>query len=243
MVTAQNAFGVVQARSDAITAAHPGPTALGRLRDLTYGFNSGVQVLNAFPEFTGDALTFSVTGEGVSVDPETGLVRILTDALREGLVVTVTASNSGGTASSSFQVTVTATAEPEPQPEPQPEPEPSTGMPPTAVGAIADVIFAPNSGLQSISSQAHFAGEDLVYSLDAAPEGVTIHEGSGLVVIATEKPFSEARVTVRAGNAAGFALQSFSVTVNDALVSPGAEEQAIPPAAGDDDWTLAQATE
>jgi hypothetical protein len=203
--------------------------------------------LNAFSEFTGEALTFGVTGDGVSVDPQTGLLRIRTDALRAGVVVTVSASNAGGAASSSFRVTVAAgtdappdtppdmppggpdqpgpdpdeepvpTPEPEPEPEPQPEPEPEpqdpAGAPPAAVGAIADVVFAQGSGTRSVSTQAHFAGADLVWSLDAAPEGVTIRDGSGLVVIATDTALDRAPVTVRARNAAGFARQSFALTV------------------------------
>ena len=61
-------------------------------------------------QFTGLALSFGVTGNGVSIDPATGAVRIPTDALQDGLDVTVTASDSGGAAVGSFRLTVRADA-------------------------------------------------------------------------------------------------------------------------------------
>ena len=61
-------------------------------------------------QFTGLALSFGVTGNGVSIDPATGAVRVPTDALQDGLDVTVTASDSGGGAVGSFRLTVRADA-------------------------------------------------------------------------------------------------------------------------------------
>lgn len=107
-VTARNALGEASAISNDIIATHPGPTALGGLSDLQFFFGSGDRILNAFPDFTGAALSFSITGDGVSIDPATGLVTIRTDRLAAGLTVTVNARNSGGTASSSFKVTIAA---------------------------------------------------------------------------------------------------------------------------------------
>lgn len=63
--------------------------------------------MNAFPDFTGQSLTFSVTGDGVTIDPKTGLLTIRTDALLSGVSVVVTASNSGA-ATSAFRLTVGA---------------------------------------------------------------------------------------------------------------------------------------
>ena len=61
--------------------------------------------MNAATDFTGGGLSFSVAGEGVSVDPATGVLRILTDALRDGIEITVTATNSGGAATTRFRLT------------------------------------------------------------------------------------------------------------------------------------------
>ncbi|HYN45419.1 MAG TPA: hypothetical protein VES64_01875, partial [Allosphingosinicella sp.] len=112
-VTARNVRGEAVVYSEEITIAYEAPAAKGSLTDAVYIHNSGDQILNAFPEFTGGALTFSVTGEGVAIDPVTGLLTIRTDALASGIAVVVTATNSGGTATSSFRVTVAAAAEPE----------------------------------------------------------------------------------------------------------------------------------
>ena len=56
--------------------------------------------------FSGGALSFSVTGDGVTIDPETGILSITTDALRDGVSVTVTATNSGGEVAKTFRLDV-----------------------------------------------------------------------------------------------------------------------------------------
>ena len=63
---------------------------------------------DASSDFTGTALSFSVTGEGVAIDPATGALSIATDKLAAGVTVTVTAANAGGTAVSRFRLTVAA---------------------------------------------------------------------------------------------------------------------------------------
>ena len=139
-----------------------------------------------------------MTGAGASIDPATGMVGIPTATLVAGATVTVTASNSGGSASAGFKVTVKA----------------ATGVTaPAAVGRIADASFPLDNATHSVSTQSAFSGSDLVYALETAPAGATIHAGSGLVEFAATAPLSAAPVTVRASNAAGSATQSFTVTI------------------------------
>jgi hypothetical protein len=107
-VIATNATGTAEALSQGLDVTRTPPDAAGRLPDLTLFQRPGFQTVNAATDFTGEALSFSVTGEGVSVDPATGVLRILTDALREGVEVVITATNSGGAATSRFRVTVVA---------------------------------------------------------------------------------------------------------------------------------------
>ncbi len=63
-------------------------------------------MVNASLDFTGQGLTFGVSGTGVSIDPATGRVAIPSDALLAGIDVVVTATDSGGTAESPFRLTV-----------------------------------------------------------------------------------------------------------------------------------------
>lgn len=85
---------------------HVPPVAAGGLFDEIFDIGSGPQLTDASVDFTGEALSYAVTGAGATVDPATGIVTLSTDAALGGETVTVTASNSGGSASSSFQVTV-----------------------------------------------------------------------------------------------------------------------------------------
>ena len=55
--------------------------------------------------------------------------------------------------------------------------------------------------------------EALGFALDAAPAGVGIDAGSGLVTIATDRALAAAPVIVRASNAAGAATQGYAVSV------------------------------
>ena len=88
---------------------------------------------------------------------------------------------------------------------------------PVAVGGIPDQILEQDSGPWTVSSQAAFRGEALSFALDAAPAGVGIDAGTGLVTIATDAPLAAAPVTVRTSNAAGAATQSFAVTVRSTV--------------------------
>jgi hypothetical protein len=107
-VVAANRAGASEAKSSPILVVHPAPAVIGALPDLLLSHHSGDHFLDASSIFTGSSLTFDVTGEGVAVDPATGRITVATDSLRDGLVVTVTASNSGGTAVSRFTLSITA---------------------------------------------------------------------------------------------------------------------------------------
>ncbi len=107
-VTATNLHGTAAAHSSEIRVIYAAPTSAGGLPDRSYPLNSGNQIVNAFPDFTGEGLTFRIIGEGVSIDPATGEVSVSTEALRDGIEIVVTATNSGGEASSRFRLTVAA---------------------------------------------------------------------------------------------------------------------------------------
>ncbi len=168
--------------------------------------------MNALPDFT-----FSVTGEGVTIDPATGLLSIATERLLAGLGVVLTARDASGTPTSAFRIIVTLAGTGEEAgdgeddgEDEEPEPEPVAA--PEVTGALADQIYALGDGARDVSAQAHFSGEDLVYALEAAPAGVTIQPGSGLVTIPTIAAL-DGPVTVTATNAGGVARLSFRVTV------------------------------
>jgi hypothetical protein len=146
--------------------------------------------------FAGGGLAFAAAGAGASADAGTGRVTVPTDALLAAAPVTVTAANSGGAAVTGFKVSVAAAV-----------------LPPQAIGAIADVTYTLGSGPQTVSAQAAFSGIGLGFALDAAPAGVTINQGTGLISIPTDAALAGAVVTVRAANTAGAATQSFAVTV------------------------------
>ena len=99
-------------RLDALRPVRPGapqaPVAGGRLPDVVFPFQSGVHVMDTSQDFTGGALSFAVEGEGVAIDPATGILSLATDRLLAGITVTVTAANAGGSAVSRFRLTVAA---------------------------------------------------------------------------------------------------------------------------------------
>lgn len=212
-VTASNAAGAASAGTAALAITRVPPVAAGGLADVRVTQGSGPQAVETAGDFTGDGLAFAVAGGGALIDADSGRITLPTGALRADETVTVTAANSGGAATSSFRVSVTAAL-----------------LPPQAVGTLPDVAYVLGGGGQSVSAQAAFSGADLVYSLDAAPAGVTIHAGSGLVSIPTDAALA-ATITVRAANAAGSAIQSFQVTV--AAAGPVATDFTLAAALGE----------
>jgi hypothetical protein len=201
-VTARNAAGELAAVAGPLRAAWPAPVVTGTLGDLGLEAGTGTRSVDAAAAFAGEARRYAVSGAGASVDPLTGVVGIPTDAEVADAPVTVTASNSGGSATIAFRVTVTAPL-----------------AAPVAVGGIPDQILEQDSGPRTVSAQAAFRGEALGFALDAAPAGVGIDAGSGLVTIATDTALAAAPVIVRASNAAGAATQGFAVSVRSTVTA------------------------
>ena len=199
-VTASNAAGSLEAVTDPVRVTQVAPAAAGSPGDLVLEQGSSAQAVPMADKFTGAALAFAVTGAGTSIDAATGILSLPTDALRSEEVVVVTATNSGGSAECAFRVTVAAAL-----------------AAPAALGALGDAVYEQGSGDQTVSTQASFSGENLVFTLDAAPAGVVIDAGSGLVTVPTAALLSQAIVTVRASNAKGSATQSFRVTVRSSV--------------------------
>lgn len=85
---------------------HVPPVAAGGLWDEIVDLGSGPEFYDVAGDFSGQALVFSVTGPGCSIDPATGLLTVQTDSPVAGATVTVTAMNSGGLAQSTFTLTV-----------------------------------------------------------------------------------------------------------------------------------------
>lgn len=199
-VTATNAAGTASATTAALAITRVAPTATAPLADVSLVQGASAGSVAAASAFAGEGLGYAVTGGGATIDAATGRVTLPTAVLRAAETVTVTATNSGGSASASFRVTVAV-----------------AGVPaPAAVGRIADVSFPLDGGTWSVSTQSHFAGSGLTYALAAAPAGVTIHAGSGLIEVRTAAALAAATVTVRASNAGGSATQSFALTVEAA---------------------------
>ena len=196
-VTATNVAGSAVATTAALAITRVAPVAGGPLPDVELVQGAAAGSVAAAAAFTGAGLGYAVTGGGATIGAATGVVSLPTAALVAAATVTVTASNSGGSASVSFRLSVKAPAV----------------IPPAAVGSIADVVLPLDNATTTVSTQAGFSGADLVYSLLAAPAGVTIMAGSGLVRIAATAALAAARITVQARNSAGAATQSFTVTV------------------------------
>lgn len=123
-ITATGPGGRVEATSAALLVTHVAPVAKGELLDEIFDQGSGVQLVAAAGDFTGEALVFSVEGADATIDAATGVVAIPTDVPLSGEIVTVTATNSGGSAASGFPVTVEEVEE-----SPRPKPRPTTWNP------------------------------------------------------------------------------------------------------------------
>ena len=106
-VTATNAGGSAAIVTAALAVTYAPPVAKGALHEVIADLGSDVETVAARADFTGENLSFAVSGAGATIDAKTGLVSIPTDKAVQA-TVTVTATNSGGSATSSFQVTVEA---------------------------------------------------------------------------------------------------------------------------------------
>jgi hypothetical protein len=79
-VTATNASGTVEAVTAGLSITFEAPVAAGGLADEVFDEGSGDQSVETAQDFTGENLSFAVAGAGASIDPETGVVTIPTDA-------------------------------------------------------------------------------------------------------------------------------------------------------------------
>jgi hypothetical protein len=195
-VTAANSGGSA-AVALRVVVSPAGPEVLGGLADLVLVHGAAPAEVDAAAAFAGEGLSYEASGAGALVDAATGRVLVPAAALLRGARVTVVATNpEGGAAATGFGVEVV----------------PAMGAPEPAE-ELADLELWQGSGTQTLSAQAGFSGAGLVYGLAAAPAGVSIRDGSGLVAIATDAPLAASTVTVRAANAAGALERSFSVRV------------------------------
>lgn len=107
-ITAVNVHGSVRAVTASHRVAWPAPAASGSLPDQILTLDPGTKTVNTAFDFSGGGLSFRVSGNGVTIDPVTGLLTIDTTQLLDGIEIIVTASNSGGQATSRFRLTIAA---------------------------------------------------------------------------------------------------------------------------------------
>ena len=93
-VTATNSAGTAEAVTTPLRVTRISPTGVGGSPD---SLNSGVDTLNDFPDFIGSMLSLVITGDGVSIDPASGEIRVLSEMLQSGVTIAVTARNADGT--------------------------------------------------------------------------------------------------------------------------------------------------
>lgn len=132
--------------------------------------------MNASSDFSGAALRFAVAGDGVSIDPATGMLSIATDRLLAGVTVTVTATNAAGTAESRFRLTVAA-AEVAPVALALPSlvGEPTIGAALTVHPGTWSGVPAPDLSLQWLRDGAAIAGATAPeYLLQPADDGAAL---------------------------------------------------------------------
>lgn len=129
------------------------------------------------------------------IDAATGRITLASHSLRQAETVTVTATNTGGQAQAAFRFEVVTEL-----------------LAPTAVGTLPAVVWPVGAGSRTLSAAAGFAGEALAYALEAAPAGATIEAATGLLTVPTENVTEAVPVRIRASNAAGSAVQSFTLS-------------------------------
>ncbi len=233
-IEAANVLGAVTALSAAVRVTQIPPAGAGDLTDISLSQNSGVHHVNAFSGFTGAALNFSVTGDGVSIDPETGILSILTGALLSGVEVTVTATNSGGTATGSFRLTVAAIPPVEPE---QVAPEGVT--PPTLAGSgvIGTEVVADPGGwtgtpVPEITYQWLRDGVAIEGATDETYLSAAEDDGAELSVKVTATNAAGAASAVSAGLAIVQVAPAVTSTLADLRFEQGSGAQSVDTAAG-----------
>jgi hypothetical protein len=95
--TATDVAGADVVTSDAEPANSDGPST--GMKTALRHFYLGVRILDGSSISAGTVLRFSVTGDGIFINPETGELSLLTGSLLEGFSVTVTLADESGTVS------------------------------------------------------------------------------------------------------------------------------------------------
>lgn len=99
--------------------------------------------------FSKFSLEFGANSEGVSIDSETGEIRISPEALANGIAVNVVSSDEDGETSGRFEVNLSIREIGTEQPEA-----------PVSAGALADVIAPAGSGPVTVDAAADFTGRE-----------------------------------------------------------------------------------
>lgn len=145
---------------------------------------------------SGPKLTFDYDQDAIDCDPASGEILLPAAILADGLEFVLTAHDAEGIATGAYLLTLRA-----------------LGLPPQAVGSLEDLLLDQGAVPASVASAPAFRGDALTFELERAPGGVTIDADTGVVTIATATPLAAAEIRVRASNAAGSAIVSFTVTV------------------------------
>ena len=118
---AQNLFCKAQVQgvdiaSQSYPVRHAPPIAAGLFADQIIGVNSGVHILDASSDFSGDQLSYALVANPlpaqISIDPNSGIISIDTDTsgAQSALQIVVEAVNSGGAVQGGFDLSIISSA-------------------------------------------------------------------------------------------------------------------------------------
>ncbi|WP_424930080.1 VPS10 domain-containing protein [Amaricoccus tamworthensis] len=162
--------------------------------------------MNAAINFSKEGVSFSFTGEGVAIDPETGLVSISSAALAGGVDIEVSASGDSGPVSGRFSLVM-----------------PDITPAPVLVTAFEDQTLVLGGKPVVIAAAGSFSGENLAFEISG--RGAVIDSVTGLVTIAADELIDGETVTVTASNPGGSATGSFELSVSAA--APAAVKEPV----------------
>ena len=215
MVTATDPGGLSATQALTVTVSPPvnrPPEPVGALVPLTIGVDEAavtLEVLGAFRDPDGDALTYGATSSspGVASVSVSGSTVTVTPVSEGTSTVTVTATDTGGSNTSATQ-TFTVTV------------SPPANRPPVAVGALAPLRIGVDEGAVTVEVSSAFRdpddGDTLTYAAVSSAPGVATAAASGSAVTVTPVSEGTSTVTVTATDTGGSntpATQAFTVTV------------------------------
>jgi hypothetical protein len=161
---------------------------------------TGVDLLSDLLPFSTLSLKFSAASGGITIDPETGEIRLSSHQLKDGITVNVKTSGADGKISGQLQINIALSSLGK-----------SVIDAPVAKGKLDDVTVPIDSGPVIVDAASDFIGEDLTFTVSGA--GAAIDSASGLITITTDALLSGERITVTASNAGGSAASTFKATV------------------------------